>query len=191
MSSENVDVKPKRPMPLYRKILLAMLVVIAAFLGYVALQPSSFHVERSTTINASPEKVFAEVNDFHRWDGWSPWLKLDPQAKTTFEGPESGDGAYFTWSGNADVGEGSMKITESKPYERIGIQLDFIKPFPGKSDVEFLFKTEGDKTKVTWGMSGQNGFIGRCFCTFMSMDKMIGDKYDEGLAKLKAIAESK
>jgi hypothetical protein len=89
-----------------------------------------------------------------------------------------------------EIGEGSMTITESRPYDLIRIRLDFLKPFVGTSDVEFIFQRKGRETLVTWAMSGHNNFIARAFCLFMSMDKMIGDKYEEGLASMKRIVEA-
>src|SRR5215210_9240224 len=105
--------------------------LVLGFVVVVAMQPSEFRVTRSAKMNAPPEKVFAEVNDFHKWDDWSPWAKLDPNAKNSLEGPSSGAGAVFRWAGNADVVEGSMTITESKPAERIRLKLEFIKPMAG------------------------------------------------------------
>lgn len=155
----------------------------------VALQPSKFRISRSATISAPPAKVFAQVNDFHKWQEWSPWAKLDPNAKATFEGPGSGVGAVFKWSGNDEVGEGTMTILESKPSDSIKIRLDFDKPFKDTSEAEFTFQPQGDKTLVTWSMSGENGFVEKAFCLVMNMDKMLGEKFDEGLANMKAIVE--
>ena len=66
-----------------KKILLILLVLVIAVLGYAATQPDSFAMERTISINAAPEKIFANVNDFHAWENWSPWAKLDPAMKTT------------------------------------------------------------------------------------------------------------
>jgi hypothetical protein len=176
---------------MFLKILLAIVVLVVVFVVIVAMRPSEFRVARSTTIEAPPEAVFVEVNDFHGWEAWSPWLELDPNAKTTYEGPTAGTGATFRWAGNKDVGEGSMTITESRPYDAIGIRLDFIKPFAGTSDVEFKFEPRGDHTAVTWAMSGQNNFLAKAMGLFINCDKMIGDKYEEGLANLKSVVESK
>ena len=173
-----------------KKILLVLVIVVGVLAGIVALQPSTFHIERSATMSAPPAKVFAQVNDFHAWQAWSPWAKLDPAAKVSFEGPAAGEGAVYKWSGNSDVGEGSMTLLESHPNDRIGIKLDFIKPFAGTNQVEFTFKPEGDKTLVTWSMSGTNGFVSKAFCLLMNMQKIVGGEFDKGLASIKAIVES-
>jgi hypothetical protein len=131
------------------------------------------------------------VNDFHQWELWSPWAKLDPAATNTFTGPAAGTGAMFSWAGNSDVGVGSMTITESRPSELILIKLEFLKPFASTADTEFAFAPVGDQTKVTWTMSGKNNFISKAFCLFMNMDKMIGSDFEKGLVAMKSAAEAK
>src|SRR4051812_762501 len=110
-----------------KKILVVLALIIIIFVVIVVMQPSTFRYERSTLISATPASVFAQVNDFHKWENWSPWAKLDPNAKNTFSGPTEGTGAIFGWAGNNNVGEGKMTILESRPPELIKIQLDFIK----------------------------------------------------------------
>ncbi len=177
-----------------KKILLSVLaiaaVLVIGLLIAAAMQPDQFHIERSAAMAATPDAVFAQVNDFHKWDAWSPWLKIDPNAKSTFEGPSSGEGAIFRWAGNEEVGEGSMTILGSKPHESIHIQLEFKKPFEDVAATDFTFQPVGDKTEVTWSMDGKNNFMSKVICLFLNMDEMIGSKYEEGLANLKAIVES-
>ena len=168
-----------------------LLGILAVFAIFVAMQPDEFAVERSTTVAAPPQMVFDQVNDFHKWQAWSPWAKLDPMAKNTFEGPESGEGAKFSWAGNDQVGEGRMEIAESRAPEHIKIDLEFIKPFAAKNVTLFTFAPEGDSTKVTWNMSGKNNFIGKAMCLFMNMDKMVGGDFEKGLAAMKVKAEVK
>lgn len=173
-----------------KKILIGLVVLVAVLVAIVSLQPAQFRVERSTTVSAPAETVFAQVNNFRNWDAWSPWAKMDPDAKFSFEGPESGVGAIFRWSGNDKIGEGSNTITESVPGERVRINLVFIRPFEDTSTAEFTFKPEGENTVVTWSMFGENNFISKAFCLFMDMDKMVGGDFEKGLASLKAVAES-
>ncbi|HEY2413472.1 MAG TPA: SRPBCC family protein [Pirellulaceae bacterium] len=168
---------------------VALVVMLGLFLIIVAMQPGEFRITRSATMKAAPATVFAEVNDFHKWEAWSPWAKLDPNAKAVFAGPESGEGAKFSWSGNDKVGEGTQTIVESKPEERIRIRLDFEKPMKDTSEAEFTFKPQDDQTQVTWSMSGKKNFVGKAVCMFMNMDKMIGGEFDKGLASLKRIVE--
>ncbi len=176
-----------------KKILIALAavgVLVAAFMVVVAMQPSEFRVARSAIVFAPASDVFAQVNDFHKWQEWSPWAKLDPNAKSSFEGPAAGEGAIFEWSGNDKIGEGRMTLIESKPGELIRIKLDFVKPMEGTSIAQFAFKPQGDRTAVTWSMTGQNNFIAKAFCLFVNMDKMVGGDFEKGLENLRAVAEA-
>jgi hypothetical protein len=173
-----------------KKIFVGIVVIVVAFVVIVALQPSEFRVARSTTVSAPPAAVFAQVNDFHNWEAWSPWAKLDPAAKVTFEGPSAGEGAIFRWVGNEEVGEGSMMITESRPSDLVRIKLEFLKPFAAINTAEFTFKPEGNRTAVTWSMFGTNNFIAKAFCLFMNMDKMVGGQFEKGLASMKSVTQA-
>lgn len=173
-----------------KKVLIVLAVLILIFAGVVAMQPDDYRVERSAKMSATPAAVFEQVNDFHKWEAWSPWIKLDPNSKTSFEGPTSGKDAKFKWSGNSDVGEGMMTITDSKPNDLVQIRLDFEKPFKDTSTAEFTFKPEADQTNVTWSMAGKHNFFSKAICLFMSMDKMIGSKFEEGLASMKKVVEA-
>jgi len=174
-----------------KKIVLGLLVVIVLFLIVVALQPAEYRVTRSAIVAAPPPDIFLQVNDFHNWEKWSPWAKLDPAMKQTFEGPASGKGAIYHWTGDKKVGEGQMTITESHPNDLIRINLEFIKPFASTALTEFTFKPEANGTSVTWSMSGHKNFMSKAFCLFMSMDNMIGGDFERGLASLKSAAEGK
>jgi uncharacterized protein YndB with AHSA1/START domain len=171
-------------------ILISLLAVIGIFLVVVASRPSDFRISRSAAIAAPPAIVFEQINDFHKWNAWSPWAKMDPEARNTFDGPPAGVGASFAWAGNSKVGEGRMTITESQPVDRVLIKLDFFKPFVATHTVEFTLKPEGDRTTVTWSMSGRNSFIGKAIGLVMNCDKMIGGQYEQGLANLTSVVES-
>jgi uncharacterized protein YndB with AHSA1/START domain len=173
-----------------KKILLVLFAIVVLFVIVVALQPSHYSVQRSTTIAAPVDVVFEQVNDFHKFAAWNPWSELDPKMKETFEGPSAGVGATHSWSGNDQVGEGRHTIVESKPGELIRIKLEFVKPFAGVSMVNFTFKNNGANTDITWQMEGENNFVCKAFCLFMNMDKMVGGDFERGLAKLKTVAEA-
>lgn len=176
---------------MFKKILIALVLIVAGFAAYVALQPDEYRIERTATMAAAPAEVFEQVNDFHKWDAWSPWVKIDPHCKVAFEGPASGEGAIFRWDGNNEVGQGSMTILESKPNELVRIRLDFEKPMKDTATTEFTFKTDGGRTVTTWSMYGRRGFVGKAICSIMNMEKMVGGKYEEGLSSMKAIVEGK
>jgi hypothetical protein len=160
------------------------------FVIVVAVQPAPYRVVRTAKVAAPQPFVFEQVNDFHKWEAWSPWAKLDPGMKQTYEGPPAGTGAIYYWSGNKKVGEGRMTITESRPSDLVRIKLEFIKPFASTADTEFSFKPEVNQTTVVWSMSGTKNFMSKAFGLFVNMDKMIGSDFEKGLAQLKSVAES-
>ena len=173
-----------------RIVIRIVVLVIAAFLAFIWSRPNHFRVERATTVAASPAVVYAQIANFHDWSAWSPWEKLDPQLHRTYEGPESGVGAFYGWTGNKAVGEGSMKITEATPDSRIAIDLQFIRPFKSSNVCTFDLAPDGAGTKVTWAMEGPMNFMSKTMGIFMSMDKMVGGDFERGLTQLKAVAES-
>jgi hypothetical protein len=172
------------------KILIVLAALLIVFLVIVATRPADFRISRSAVIPAAPAAVFAQVNDFHNWEAWSPWAKMDPDAKSEFAGPTSGVGSKFHWAGNSKVGEGNMTIAESRPNDVIRIDLEFLKPFVANNLAEFTFKPAGDGTNVTWTMSGKNNFMAKAFNLFVNCDKMVGGEFEKGLANMRSVVES-
>ena len=173
-----------------KKILLGLLVLIAAILLFATTRPDTFHVERSATIAAPPEVVFARVAKFGEWNAWSPWAKLDPGMKQSFGGTDGTIGATYDWSGNSKVGKGRMTLAAIEPPSRVVIKLEFLEPFASTSEASFTLASQGGGTRVTWAMDGPMNYLSKVMCLFMSMDKMIGGDFEKGLASLKTLSES-
>ena len=172
-----------------KTIVIAVLAVVAALLIYAATKPDTFALERSASIKAPPEKIFALINDFHNWTAWSPWEKLDPALKRTYSGPAAGKGAVYEWEGNNKVGKGRMEIQDSVAPSTVSIDLHFLKPFEARNVAEFTLASQGDATNVTWKMHGPSPYLSKVMTLFFSMDKMVGKDFETGLANLKAAAE--
>jgi len=171
-------------------ILIGFAAIVLVLIVVVAMQPAEFRITRKAVVNAPPAVVFSLVNDFHQWEAWSPWAKMDPAAKNTFEGAAAGVGAVYKWAGNNKVGEGRMTLMESRASESIRIKIEFLKPLKATNTVEFTFKPEGGQTTVSWSMSGKNNFLCKAFGLFVNCDKMCGDQFETGLAAMKAVAEA-
>mgnify|MGYP006323287413 FL=1 len=172
-----------------KTIATVLALLIAAILIYAATKPDSFRIARSTTIKAPSEKVFALINDYKQWEAWSPWEKIDPALKRTYSGAASGVGAIYEWSGNKDIGQGRMEIVESTPSTKVSLKLDFITPFEAHNMVDFTLAQQGDTTTITQAMYGPSPYLSKLMTIFFSMEKMVGGKYEEGLANIRAIAE--
>lgn len=172
-------------------ILVLIVLAVISLLVYVAKKPDDFQIQRSITINAPAEKIFPMINDLRIGKTWSAWEKVDPAMQFSFSGSDSGIGAKYAWNGNREIGQGEMEITESVPNAKVRYHLHFIKPFEGHSDVDFDLAENGGQTQVTQTMNGKSpGFLPKLMCTlFFNQDKMIGGKFEEGLASLKALAE--
>lgn len=174
-----------------KRLAIGLALLVAAFLVVVWFQPDDYRLTRSAIIGAPAAAVFAKVNDLRQWDAWSPWAKIDPAARVTFDGPSAGVGAIFHWDGNDKVGAGTMTITESKPSQRVATRTDFLRPFKGTSRSDFVFSEQGGRTNVIWTMNGTHNFISKAMCLVMNMEAMLGPDFERGLAQLKQVAEAR
>jgi hypothetical protein len=175
---------------MFEIILIVLAVAVIVLLVVAARQPDEFRVTRSTILPVAPSIVFPYVNELRNWEAWSPWARLDSDAKSTFEGPVAGSGAVMRWAGNKEVGEGSMIITESRANELVRFRLEFLKPFKGTNTAEFIFKPQGDQTHVTWSMYGENNFLSKVIGIFINCEKMVGGQFEQGFANLKEVVEA-
>lgn len=172
-----------------KKIGIVVAVLLVLLIGVIATRPADFKVTRSKTIAAPPEAVYAHISDFHRWQQWSPWEHLDPAMKREFSGAPAGKGAVYSWAGNKEVGEGRMTITDARPSEQVVIRLEFLEPFAMTNTTDFVLTPTGQGgTNVTWSMSGRNTFLSKGMSLFMNMDRMIGNDFEAGLAKLDSVS---
>lgn len=169
--------------------ILAAIVVLLLFLYLLA--PARYDVSRSIHINRPPAAVFEYLKYLKNQDEWSPWAKKDPDMKTGFRGTDGTVGAVSSWEGNKEVGSGEQEITRIEEGSRIETQLRFLKPWKSTSDAYIEVEPAPDNTsKVRWGFSGQNGFPMRLMMLVVSMDKMVGKDFEEGLSDLKARLEA-
>ena len=170
-------------------VLIVLVAAVALVLIAAALRPSAFRIARSATVKAPPEKVYALINDLPAFNSWNPFLRMEPDAKITYSGPQQGRGAAYTWEGKK-MGAGRMEIVETTPPSKVAMRLEFLRPFAATNAAEFTIDGRGGDTIVTWAMSGRNTFVPKLMGLFFSMDKMIGKSFEDGLAGLKAKAEA-
>lgn len=166
----------------------ALLLAVVIVLGIAATRPDTFKVERQTVIPAPASAIFPNLADFHRWETWSPWEKLDPNMKKTYSGPPAGPGASYAWHGSDQVGQGKMTVLESRPDEYLSIKLEFLEPMAATNTTTYTLAPEAGGTRVTWAMEGSNSFMGKLFSVFADMDAMIGKDFETGLANLSRVS---
>lgn len=167
----------------------ALVVAIVGLLAYAATKPDTFSTKRSQTIAAPPERIFPLIASPRAMNTWNPFVEPDPNIKLTYSGPESGKGAMHTWSGNRNVGEGSIEVTEAVPSSRVAMRLLMLKPIKADNKVEFLLAPSPGGTSVTWAMSGRQPLMAKVMTVFIDCDRMVGGQFEKGLVSLKAIAE--
>lgn len=167
-------------------ILITIGLLIAVVIVFAMRRPDTFKVERSGVISASADKIFPHINNLQKWNVWSPWARMDPNAHMTTEGPAEGIGAIHKWDGKK-TGKGTMTIIESRPNEFVKMRLDFYKPMKAINYVEFKLEPQGDKTLVIWSMNGDCNLFSKIFTMFRSMDKMVGCQFEDGLKNLQEV----
>ncbi len=174
---------------MFLKISAGIGVLVAAFLIYVAVQPADFKISRQITIHAKPEVIFPYINNSKKGYEWMPWKEIDPQVVITMTGPEEGVGAGSSWTSKGKMGEGKAVVTESIPNKSVKTELTYTKPMAMTQQAEMTLVEGPDGTVANWTVTGKNTFMGRLFCTFMNMDKMVGGQFEKGLNTLKGIVE--
>jgi len=178
------------------KILIGVVVVVAAFIAFVATRPAAYHVERKVDVAAPPDAVFAVLNDLRQFAGvyvlfGSPLDKIDPAMKTTIEGPTSGVGQSYAWSDSKDAGKGKLTIEESVAAQTVKTQLEFVEPMASKAALTFAIAPTSTGSTVTWSMDGNHNFVGKAMGLFADMDALLGGDIEKALAQLKSVAEAK
>ena len=176
-----------------RKVIFGILALlgltIVVVMAIAALQPDSYTVERSRTMAVAPEAIVPHVTDLREWAEWNPWAEIDPDAELDFSEPPAGEGAWYTWKGNEDMGSGKMTVT-SVGEGRVDYDLEFIEPFESEADVTIEWAPSGEGTKVTWSMEGHNDFGAKVAGLFVAFEKAIGRDFEDGLANLEAAASA-
>jgi uncharacterized protein YndB with AHSA1/START domain len=176
-------------MNFFMRLLFGLVLIVAALVGISFLLPSEWKVERSITINASPEKVYSLVANFNT--GWPQWSAFDAAYSDSVyssSGPESGVGATRAWT-SATMGDGSQTIVKADPKEGIEFDLTMHK-YDATLRGQILFTPVEGGTLVRWIDVGQTGNnpISRWMGLFM--DRMMGGMFEQSLQNLKNLAES-
>lgn len=173
------------------KIIGSIVLLLVAFVLIAGLfVAKDYHFETSIAINAPKEKVWQYAGSLHGMEKWSPFIESDPNIQVSFEGQDSAVGAIYTWKGNKEVGSGSQTISKIDPLNRMDTHLHFIEPFEGEADAYLKLSGEGNATSVAWGFNTRYNYPMNVMLLFINMDKMMGESFNKGLAKLKQLSEA-
>ncbi len=174
-----------------KKIGLGVGVLVLGVLGYAAIKPSEFFISRELVIQSSPNAIFPYINSSKVSHEWMPWKDSDPSVQMQFSGPDYGLGSKATWDGKGKMGTGSAEVVESIVDKSVKTQLTYTKPMVMSQLAEVSLTPTEQGTVVKWSVSGKSSFVGRLFCLFMNMDKMVGGEFEKGLGRLKTLVENK
>ena len=169
--------------------LLFIGIALAVFLLFIVFSSPKMHIFREIVIQATAEKIFPHINNSKKMYDWMPWAEIDPAVKISHSGPEEGVGSKSSWESTGKMGVGTAIVVESMSPKSVSTQLEYTKPMVMKQLALVLLSPSQGGTTVRWSVSGNNNFVGRLFCVFMNMDKVVGGDFEKGLAKLKSIVE--
>lgn len=175
-----------------KKILVVLLAAVLFLVVIGLFLPTTYHVERSIVIDASPATIHPLVNDLERWGEWDPWSDDDPTVVITRGSVTTGVGANQSWTSKS--GNGQLTFIDSDPKRGVTYNVLFDGQFKSVSKVyyEILNTGEASSTQVTWSLTGGEDapkVIGGYFA--LAMDGMVGPFYERGLAKLRNAVEQR
>ncbi|MBK7667446.1 MAG: SRPBCC family protein [Sphingobacteriaceae bacterium] len=171
-----------------KKVLYVIIGLVVIYFILCLVGPKDAAITRSISISAPVDAVKAKMADLKFFqEQWSPWSERDPQMKVTYLGEMGQPGYGYSWTGNDEVGTGTLQIT--------GVSGDSLLQkltFEGMGDSKTFFVVNAKEagTNVTWGIHMDFAFMSRAIMLFMNMDKMMGADFESGLGKLKKAIES-
>lgn len=174
---------------LFKRIGIFLLVVVGLYFIIGLFCPSTYKVERSKTMNASPAIVYSQISNLKNWNSWTAWARMDSAMTHSYEGTDGAVGSIMRWK-SEEMGEGNVEITELVPNEKVGYKLTFV-DWGSVSTGVFTIVDSAGASNVNWTNEGDVPFLMRTMCLFMGgMDAMMGPDFEKGLNNLTEITEA-
>lgn len=173
-------------MKIFKYLLFLLLIFIIGASIYIATKDGKFQVEQEMIMEAPQEVVYKEVNDFTTWKNWEPWSQETDDMILNYGKKTSGEGASYSWQ-SEEMGKGKMITTKANPHKTIEQKITFKTPFgESTSDIYWEFEPQGDSTRVTWGMIGEQSFMEKAAFIFQdeSLKEMMQPMFEKGLNNL-------
>lgn len=170
---------------------LVILTMVVITLVVAIFVPRDYHLERSVTINATPDNVWPLVSSFSGQNKWSPFIKKDPAVRITYKGRDGTIGSEYLWEGNDDVGKGKQIMTRLEPVTYVGTRLIFLEPVESEAEAFIRLESVAGGTRAIWGFNSSFPYPTNAMMLFMNLEEMVGKDYEEGLVNLKRLAEQR
>lgn len=164
--------------------------LVVLFLLVALFVKSEYTIGRTIIINKSRQEVFNYIKYLKNQDHFNKWVMMDPNLKKEFKGVDGTEGFIYAWEGNKRAGKGEQEIKRIAEGERMEVELRFVKPFEAVAQAPFTTESlDGNKTKLSWGMSSRMKYPMNIMLLFMDMDKLLGKDLELSLSNLKGILE--
>lgn len=168
---------------------IVLIVIILGIIAYLAF-PKDINIERTASINAPAEVVFAQIVSFENQNKWSPWADMDSTMTYEIEGEDGTLNAIYRWAGDPDkTGKGEMSFTNIEENKRVDNHLKFFEPWENEADASLILNPGDDGTEVTWTFNTTIPFPGNVFMALQGGASEMNESFDHGLELLKEICE--
>ncbi len=157
-----------------------LVVVIGLFL------PRNYTISRSVVVDASRERVHELCTNLEEWPRWTPWFRADPDLAITLGDITRGAGAHQSWT--SSKGRGELTFVRANPDR--GVDFDLVLNQGDETMAcTMRYSDVADGLQVTWELVGDHGYNLAGRYVGLLMDMLVGPMFDEGLARLKLVAE--
>lgn len=156
-------------MKILKYLLFFLLIIFIAGSIYVATKDGEFTTESSRVINAPAPMLFREVADFSNWKTWNAWQNKEGM-NMDVEGKASGENAALSWQAE-EIRDGRIENISVIPFNKIE-QHVVMQTIIGEAEgrVIWTFEPEGDQTRVSWRLEGEQDFKDKLAFTVQDND---------------------
>jgi hypothetical protein len=169
-----------------KKIVFALLGVIALYLAICPLGPKLVDAETVKTVSLSPDQVYGYFSNFKEWPRWSVWITEDPDIKLTFGDTTQGLGAHYSWLSKKS-GNGNMTITRADANSALDYTLDFEGMGTNYSEVRIRAVEQGSEVRWRLYSKTPTPFVLRGMMWLFNFNKRITADFDKGINKMASL----
>lgn len=168
--------------------LLLFIVGISFVLSMIL--PAKQTIEKTIRIQAPVADVYKQISKLEHFNSWSVWNRNDSTVRNTISGTDGSVGATTTWKGDPVIsGEGSIEIVALEENNKVEHVIRFQSPRQAHAQSYFTLTPANNETVVTWTFDMKTPRPWNIFNLFYSMDREMGNDFEQGLVNLKSATE--